>query len=136
MKRSFIFLIKFMPVIQMAGMLFANTLYYFNNTNLVVYSLNYLLGNSFIVSVVLFICSYLFGFCKWHRLIITANFINITITTIDGIFTIPISFLELIILYYSISILFIIIALIYKFKCKKYETSIEDISQRITQCCR
>lgn len=135
MKNIFIFLIKFMPVIQMMGMLFSNTLYYFNINNSIIYLINYLVGNSIITTFVLFICSYLFGFCNWHRIILIANTINITITTIDGIYNIPVPFLELLILYYSISILFLFIALYYKFKCKHNETSIKIISERIAQCC-
>lgn len=136
MKQSFIFLIKFMPVIQMAGIFIANILFYFNVCKILVFILSFLLGNSLIISLILLIANRLFGFCKWHRIIIVSNCINILIDFIDKTIHIPISNLELLMLYSFTSIFFLIIALIYKFKCKKYETSIEDISQRITQCCR
>lgn len=94
-----------------------------------------MLGNSLIVTIFLILASYIFGFCKWHRIIIYANLINISIELYDKTFNIPISNLELLVIYSTISILFLFIALYYKFKCKNYETSIENISQRITQCC-
>lgn len=127
---------KYMPISQLMGIFVANTLFCFNICNWLAYIIRFLLGNSLIVTIFLLLASYLFGFCKWHRIIIYSNLINISIELIDKIFHIPISNLEILVLYSTISILFIFVALYYKFKCKNHETSIENISQRIERCCR
>lgn len=98
-----------MPIIQMIGMLFNNTLFYITDMYIPSYFLDFLLGNSIITTILLYICSYVFGFCKWHRLIITANFINLLIANIDSIYKINISDLQLLLVYYFIYAIFIII---------------------------
>ncbi len=104
-----IILIKFIPVIQMAGMLFNNILYYFDIYKFS-YFLDYILGNSIINTFILIVCSYIFKFCIWHRLIIIANIINITIAYIDENYKLPINDLELLLLYHFISAIFILIS--------------------------
>lgn len=49
-------------------------------------------------------------FCKWHRYIIMANLVNVIIATIDKVFVIPITDMELLCSYYVIAGIFIIIA--------------------------
>ena len=46
MRKTLLLLIKFIPVMQMAGMLLNNTLCYFNLNFDIVYLLDYLIGNS------------------------------------------------------------------------------------------
>lgn len=53
----------------MAGMLI-NNLLYFNDIYCLSYILDYLIGNSIITTFLLIVCSYIFNFCTWHRLII------------------------------------------------------------------
>lgn len=84
LRKLLILLIKFIPVIQMAGMLI-NNLLYFNDIYCLSYILDYLIGNSIITTFLLIVCSYIFNFCTWHRLIIIANFINITIASVDDV---------------------------------------------------
>lgn len=55
----------------MAGMLI-NNLLYFNDIYCLSYILDYLIGNSIITTFLLIVCSYIFNFCTWHRLIIIA----------------------------------------------------------------
>lgn len=122
LKKIFVLFIKFMPVIEMAGMLINNTLYYkdeyFGSA-----IAEWLFGDAIIHNILLFVSSYLFGFCIWHRLIITSNIINITIATYDRINKIPIEDLELLLLYYIISSIFILISTYthIKRKDKNYE---------------
>ena len=71
---------------QMAGMLLNNTLCYFCTDLDTIYLLDYIIGNSIITTILLFICSYIFNYCVWHRLIILANFINISIANIDAVY--------------------------------------------------
>lgn len=111
LRKLLILLIKFIPVIQMAGMLI-NNLLYFNDIYYFSYIIDYLIGNSIITTFLLIVCSYIFNFCTWHRLIILANFINITIALVDAIHKIPITDLQLLILYHFVAVVFIIIATI------------------------
>lgn len=94
---------------QMAGML-VNNILYFNDVYFISYILDYVIGNSIITTFLLVVCSYLFHFCIWHRFIIIANIINISLSTIDSIYKLPITDIQLLILYYTISAIFIIIA--------------------------
>ena len=119
MKKTFLLLIKYIPIIQMVGMLANNTLYYFDVIPKMYFVINYLIGNSVITCLLLYICSYLFGYCNWYRLIITANLINATIGIIDILFTIPITNLKLLLSYYSVCMFFLLIIIINKFKSKK-----------------
>ena len=66
----------------MAGMLLNNTLYYYDITNEFSYTLDFIIGNSIITTILLYVCSNIFKFCIWHKLIITANLINLIIANI------------------------------------------------------
>lgn len=123
LKKLFLFMIKYIPIMQMVGMLINNTLYYFDiNTN-TYYITNFITGNSIVTTILLYICSYLFHYCNWYRLIITSNMINMFIGIIDVLFTIPISNFQLLVLYYTISVLFIFIIIIKKFKCNERKSN-------------
>lgn len=60
-------------------MLFNNILYCFSDIYIISYLLDFIIGNSITTTFLLYVCSYVFGFCKWHRFIITANIINLLI---------------------------------------------------------
>ena len=111
LRKILILLIKFIPVIQMAGMLL-NNLLYFNDIYFLSYIIDYIIGNSIVTTFLLIVCSYIFHFCTWHRLIITANIINITIAAIDAICKLPITDIQLLLLYHFVAVIFIIIATI------------------------
>lgn len=55
----------------MVGMLFNNILYCFSDIYIISYLLDFIIGNSITTTFLLYVCSYVFGFCKWHRFIIT-----------------------------------------------------------------
>lgn len=57
----------------MVGMLFNNILYCFSDIYIISYILDFIIGNSITTTFLLYVCSYVFGFCKWHRFIITAH---------------------------------------------------------------
>ena len=61
----------------MVGMLFNNILYCFSDIYIISYILDFIIGNSITTTFLLYVCSYVFSFCKWHRFIITANIINL-----------------------------------------------------------
>ena len=119
LKKLFLFLIKYIPIIQMVGIILTNTCCYFNVCNEFCYLLNFFIGNSTITTILLLVCSYLFKFCNWYKLIVISNFIIIIISTIDIIFTIPVTNFQLLMIYYIVYLIFILIIIIKKFKCNE-----------------
>ena len=120
MKKLFLLLIKFIPVIQMAGMLVNNTLYHLEIPYISI-ALDFTIGNSYITTFLLYVCNVIFGFCKWHRTIITANFININIAFIDSLITLPTTDAQLLSLYYIIASIAIIIITINHIRNAKHK---------------
>ena len=98
-------------------LIFNNLLFYFNVFNEFCYIIDFVIGNSLITTFLLFVCSYMFGFCNWHRLIIISNFVNLTIANVDAIIGIPVSDLGLILLYIIVYMIFLFI-IVYKKFCK------------------
>jgi hypothetical protein len=94
----------------MVGMLFNNILYCFSDIYIISYLLDFIIGNSITTTFLLYVCSYVFGFCKWHRFIITANIINLLIANLDAYYRIPISDIQLLIVYHFVAALFICIS--------------------------
>ena len=121
-----------MPAIQMAGMLFNNTLYYFDCNYKLAYMLDYILGNSIFTCIFLYIASYTFKFCNWYRLIIIANLINITIASYDVMFRIPITDITLLSVYYVIYGIAITIAIIIHIKSNNH-VSKNTTNQKVTR---
>lgn len=117
-----------MPAIHMVGMIVNNTLAYFDYDIRINIILDFILGNSIYTSIILYIVSYTFKFCNWYRIIITANLINLIIAMIDSIYTIPISNLKLLIIYYIISSISIIITTLNHIK---YDTKKDKNDKRI-----
>lgn len=101
LRKELILIIKYLPVIQMAGFLISNTLLYFN-IHTFSCIIDNVIGNSIIISILLIIASNVFKFCKIHRSIIKANIINIIIFIIYNVFELSISRLKLLIIYYFI----------------------------------
>ena len=118
-KKLFILIVKYMPIIQMIGILLCNILSIINHNGNISRIIDFFIGNNIITIFLLYICSYLFGFCKWHRLVILANFINLMLILFDVIFKFDITNIQRILSYFTIDIIFLIIIIIIKFKCKK-----------------
>lgn len=49
----------------MVGMLFNNILYCFSDIYIISYLLDFIIGNSITTTFLLYVCSYVFGFCKY-----------------------------------------------------------------------
>lgn len=111
LNKLFILLLKYIPIIQMVGMLINNILYTFHEINDYMYIIDFIIGNSIITTFLLFICSYVFRFCNWYRYIIITNFINIIISSIDSTFYINIDKIELFVIMNIINAIGIIISL-------------------------
>lgn len=118
LKKLFIFIIKYIPVIQMAGILFNNIIYILFDADNLCSQIDIIFGNSYTTTILLYICSYVFGFCKWHRLTITANLFSIVLVNVDMLFRLNIPVLDFILYILTIDIIFILLILINKFKCK------------------
>lgn len=131
MKRLFIVLIKYIPIIQMVGMLFNNILYCFSDIYIISYLLDFIIGNSITTTFLLYVCSYVFGFCKWHRFIITANIINLLIANLDAYYRIPISDIQLLIVYHFIAALFICISTYIHIKNNRDERKVKSTNKNI-----
>lgn len=99
-------------------MAFNNILYYYKDIIEIANFMDYFMGNSVITTFLMLCCSYVFIFCKWHRLLIYANFINVTIASYDSIFHINITDMQLINLYIMVDVIFISLIVYYKIKCK------------------
>ena len=68
-RRLFLFLMKYMPIVFAIGIVVNDVLY-----NLEIhdyYIINYFCGNSIYTTVMMFISSYVFKYCTWHRVIIS-----------------------------------------------------------------
>lgn len=108
---------------QMMGMLVSNTMLFYNIVSRYMYLFDFIIGDSIITTILLYVCSYVFKFCNWHRYIITANLTNICIVEYDILFTIPISNYQLLLSYYIIATIFSILAICYKFHCNHVESN-------------
>lgn len=62
MKRLFVLSVKYIPTIQLVGMLINNTLCKYNINNIITELCDILIGNSIANIAMLYICSYTFGF--------------------------------------------------------------------------
>ena len=123
MKKLFILLLKYIPIMQMVGMLISNTMCYFRIKSIYFHLIDFNIGNSLLTIILLYVCSYVFKFCNWHRYIITANLTNICIVEYDILFTIPISNYQLLLSYYIIATIFSILAIYSKFHCNHVKSN-------------
>lgn len=117
LKKLFIFLIKYIPVIQMAGILINNVLYSLESSKINLF-IDFVFGNSITGTLLFYICSYVFRFCIWHRLVITCNLINLLIIILDNVIYFSTTNEQQLLMFLTIDIIFILIIIIYKFKCK------------------
>ena len=108
-----LYLLKVMPMLLAAIYLVNTVLSYYD---IVVLALSYIGGLSFIPLVFMYISSYVFRFCSYHRMFLHYIVINDLINLIDYHYTLPISDWELLILHMSIAgvSLFIILYLYVK----------------------
>lgn len=110
MKRLFVLSVKYIPTIQLVGMLINNTLYTFDILLPITYLLDFLIGGSLVYIILGYICSITFGFCNWHRIIIAANLANSIIANIAIHANLPVTDIELLSSYYVVAGIFILLA--------------------------
>ena len=112
-----LYLLKVMPMLLAAIYLINTVLSYYD---IVLPALSYIGGLSFIPLLFMYISSYVFRFCSYHRMFLYYVVINDLINLIDYYYTLPISDWELFILHMSIAgiSLFIILYLYVKSRSK------------------
>lgn len=96
----------------MLGMLLNNTLCCFNIVTKYNNIIDFIVGNSVICSIIIYNNSIIHKFCKWHRIVIISNFINIIIANVDIIFTLDINDKQLLSIYYIVNAIAALIILI------------------------
>lgn len=108
-----LYLLKVMPMLLAAIYLVNTVLSYYD---IIVPALSHIGGLSFIPLVFMYISSYVFRFCSYHRMFLHYIVINDLINLTDYYYTLPISDWELFILHMSIAgvSLFIILYLYVK----------------------
>ena len=108
-----LYLLKVMPMLLATIYLINTVLSYYD---IVLPALSYIGGLSFIPLLFMYISSYVFRFCSYHRMFLHYIVINDLINLIDYYYTLPISDWELLILHMSIAgiSLFIILYLYVK----------------------
>lgn len=108
-----LYLLKVMPMLLAAIYLVNTVLSYYD---LIIPVLSYIGGLSFIPLVFMYIFSYVFRFCSYHRMFLHYIVINDLINLTDYYYTLPISDWELFVLHMSIAgvSLFIILYLYVK----------------------
>lgn len=115
-----LYLLKIIPML-LALCSFLNTILFYFGINLTI--LTYLGGVSFLTLGFLYISSYAFQFCSYHRMFLHYILIVNIISYIDMEFSIPISDFNLLILYSAIAFISMVIILI-KFKNEKYNSKV------------
>lgn len=110
-------LLKWLPYL-IALVYFTNTLFSLFSIDLPI--LSYIAGMSLISIAFMYISSYVFQFCVYHRLPLHYVVVNIILCSIDYYIGIPIGLKEIIILHCCVFILFIFIATLLYLK-SKYE---------------
>lgn len=111
-----LYLLKIIPML-LALCSFLNTILFYFGINFTI--LTYLGGVSFLTLGFLYISSYTFQFCSYHRMFLHYILIVNIISYIDMEFNIPISDFNLLILYSAIAFISMVIILI-KFKNEKH----------------
>lgn len=108
-----LYLLKVMPMLLAAIYLINTVLSYYD---VIIPALSYIGGLSFIPLLFMYISSYVFRFCSYHRMFLHYIVINDLINLIDYYYTLPISDWELLVLHMSIAgiSLFIILYLYVK----------------------
>lgn len=115
-----LYVLKIIPMLLALCSFLNTTLFYFD-INLTI--LTYLGGISFLTLGFLYISSYAFQFCGYHRIFLHYILIVNIISYIDMEFNIPLSDFNLLILYTTVAFISMVLILI-KFKNEKHNNEI------------
>lgn len=115
-----LYLLKIMPMLLAAIYLINTVLSYYD---IIVPALTYIGGLSFIPLVFMYISSYVFRFCSYHRMFLHYIVVNDSINLIDYCYTLPISDWDLFTLHMGIAGISLFIILYLYVKNHKRPTS-------------
>lgn len=128
MKKVLLIMIKYIPIIQMVGMLLLNMLYDIFNINF--YKIyDFIFEDSIVTTIMFYISSITFEFCNWHKIVIVNNYVLSELYTYQ-------KFYEEINIIYNIDIvvtIFIIIELIKYINNKDYGHKIKNNKNNSTR---
>lgn len=80
--KLFLLCAKWIPVVTAIGIFVTNTIAYYGCNDIVVDIFNFNIGTSVAGVILMYVCSYAFNFCIWHKLVITYNALIIAIVFI------------------------------------------------------
>lgn len=115
-----LYLLKVIPMV-MAFCYLLNSIFSYYDIDLEI--LSYLSSCSILMILFLYISSYVFRFCEYHRMFLHYIVVNTAINTYDLYVKIPLSDLQMLTLYMSISGIFLFIILYLYVKSHKRTTS-------------
>lgn len=116
--KLFLLCAKWIPVVTAIGILVTNTITYYGCNDIVVDIFNFNIGTSVAGVILMYVCSYAFNFCLWHKLVITYNALIIAIVFIIRYCITECSYSYLLLSYYILA--GIILLLILYIHSKKY----------------
>lgn len=110
LNKIILILFKYIPAICIVGLLLNNGLYFIiKDDSTILYKIPYILdgivGISFIQIILLFLISYKFQYCAWHRILLLNYTINLLIACMDAFHIINIEYLDLIMIVLFVSVI-------------------------------
>lgn len=98
--------VKYVPMLVALAELLGTVLIFLNISTAL---LGYLLGSSVITLIPMYITSYAFRFCKYHRMILNYVVVNKIVFLLDYIFIFPLSATGLIVLATILAVIFLVV---------------------------
>lgn len=83
--KLFLLCAKWIPVVTAIGILVTNTIAYYGCNDIVVDIFNFNIGTSVAGVILMYVCSYAFNFCIWHKLVITYNALIIAEALVNSV---------------------------------------------------
>ena len=108
--------VKYIPILIAAVVLLNAILSYFD---IYVDELNYIAGTSFLTLIPMYISSYAYKFCEYHRMFIHYILTHKLLVIVDMYIGIPLSKFSILIMYLMVAGVFAVATLYIHHKCKK-----------------
>ena len=130
--KLFLLCAKWIPVVTAIGILVTNTIAYYGCNDIVVDIFNFNIGTSVAGVILMYVCSYAFNFCIWHKLVITYNALIIAIVFIIRYCITECSYSYLLLSYYILAgIILLLILYIHSKNMKNFEHIIDHYKDHI-----
>lgn len=111
--------VKYIPILIAVIVLLNAILSYFD---IYIDELSYIAGTSFLTLIPMYISSYAYKFCEYHRMFIHYILTHKLVATVDLYIGIPVSDLTLLWIYLTIAGIFMLVILCLHQKCKNDRT--------------